>query len=59
MQAVADSVRNSTYLILEGGSESRPCRTTQSFIITLIILNGIAVILESNKDIHASYASLF
>jgi len=54
------SLRRATYNVFEGdSSEGGSCRLLQRFIITLIVLNGVAVILESNQGVHSAYGSYF
>ncbi|NND66428.1 MAG: ion transporter [Halioglobus sp.] len=59
MENVADSIRLSAFRFLEGDRESTRCRAFQSFIVALIVLNGVAVILESNQSIHGAYSRQF
>ncbi|GAB5452979.1 MAG: ion transporter [Halioglobus sp.] len=59
MATAANSVRVTAYRFLEGDFDSQACRFVQRFIIALILLNGVAVILESNAAIHDSYRTLF
>lgn len=59
MATAADALRVSTYRLLEGDRNSTRCRVFQTFIVTLIVLNGVAVILESNQDLRDGYTRLF
>ena len=59
MAITATSMRGTAYRVLEGDQDSTSCRLLQRFIIALIVLNGVAVILESNSAIHAQYRGLF
>mgnify|MGYP003120935159 CR=1 FL=1 len=52
--------RGATYSLLEGHvSNDRASVLLQRFIVGLILLNGVAVILESNHQLNASYGWLF
>ncbi len=60
MNTATETWRNITYFVLDGQDDTHPAsRTVSRFIITLIIANGIAVMLESNPKIHYQYAHLF
>ncbi|MDH3977197.1 MAG: potassium channel family protein [Gammaproteobacteria bacterium] len=58
---VIHNARSAAYDLLEGREGAGDCNSKliRSFIIALIVLNGIAVILESNHDYYVSYLELF
>ena len=52
--------RGATYILLEGHKDGAECsRLIRNLIITLIILNGVAVILESNHGLYSAYREWF
>ncbi len=59
METTANSLKGAIYQVLEGNIDSQPSRLLQRFIVGLILLNGLAVIFESNQVIHNSYRELF
>ena len=53
-------MRTMAYSILEGSDTNPPLRRLFTrFIVALIVLNGAAVILESNQLLYAQFGSLF
>ena len=53
-------MRNIAYGILEGNEAGRPSRRVFTrLIVALIVLNGLAVILESNDALYAEFRPLF
>ena len=53
-------LRQVAYGVLEGRAENYPCsRLFSRFLVLLIVLNGLAVVMESNPAIRGQYLELF
>jgi voltage-gated potassium channel len=60
MTSVTSTWRTLAYGLLEGReSGCRYSKLFSRFIVTLIVINGVAVILESNPGIHSAYLEQF
>lgn len=59
MAGLVTNMRGAAYGALEGRDGSPACKLLQRFIVTLIVLNGVAVILESNRQLHQQYSEFF
>lgn len=60
LAASTQSVRSRIYHILEGrGAGGESYLLIQRFIIALIVLNVVAVIAESNRDLYEAYSEFF
>ena len=60
MTIATQSWRSAAYTLLEGHKEGGGhSKLIRRIIIVLILLNGLAVILESNADLYAAYAEWF
>ncbi len=60
MNGVAHAWRSTVYDLLEGHKDGGECsRLIRSVIIVLIVLNGVAVLMESNRALHELYREWF
>lgn len=60
MNAVTHSWRHTFYGLLEGHKDGGECsRLIRNLIIVLIVLNGLAVVLESNRNLYVPYREWF
>jgi voltage-gated potassium channel len=59
VKSVIDGWRRRIYIIVEAGGSSAGARMFDDFMVGLIILNVLAVILESVPSIHTPYAMEF
>ena len=59
MTDVAKTLRRRTFEILEGEVTDSASRFCEIFVASLVVLNVLAIILESVHDIHEAYATFF
>jgi voltage-gated potassium channel len=59
MTVVAKTLRQRTFEILEGEVADSASRFCEIFVASLVVLNVLAIILESVHDIHEAYGSFF
>jgi voltage-gated potassium channel len=59
MTAVAKTLRQRTFEILEGEVADSTSRFCEIFVASLVVLNVLAIILESVHEIHEAYGTFF
>jgi len=60
MSEATNTWRRSVYGMLEGHKDGGDCSgLIRGFIVALIVLNGFAVVMESNRELHALYEEWF